>query len=40
MAKGVDLSLGEFGPEKYFGCWYDKVELDAFCLAWRPLTDG
>jgi hypothetical protein len=40
VAKGVDLGLGEYGPEKYFICWWDKVQLDAFAHAWRPLTEG
>jgi len=39
VAKGVDLGLGEFGPEKYFiSCW-GEVELDAFAHVWRPLTE-
>jgi hypothetical protein len=40
IAKGIDLGLGEFGPEKYFVCWWDKVELDAFAQAFAGLKDG
>jgi hypothetical protein len=40
VAKGVDLGLGEFGPEEYFVTWWDKVELAAFCQAWAPLANG
>jgi len=39
VAKGVDLGLGKYGPEKYFICWWDKVELDAFCRAWQPFVE-
>ena len=40
LTKGVDLGLGEFGPEKCFICWWDKVELDAFAQAFAGLRDG
>jgi hypothetical protein len=40
VAKGIDLGLGEFGPERYFICWWDKVELDAFAQAFAGLRDG
>jgi hypothetical protein len=39
-AKGVDLGLGEFGPQKYFVTWWDKVELDSFCRVFEGLKDG
>ena len=39
-ARGVDLGLGEFGPETYFITWWDKVELDSFCRAFAGLRDG
>ena len=37
VEKGVDLGV-EFGPEKYFVCWWDKVELEAFARAFAPLA--
>jgi hypothetical protein len=37
VAKGVDFGV-EYGPEKYFVCWWDKVELDAFARAFAPLA--
>jgi len=39
-AKGVDLDVGEYGPERYFITWWDKVELDAFARAFSGLKDG
>jgi hypothetical protein len=33
---GIDLGLGEFGPEKYFLDWWDKAEIHAFA----GLRDG
>jgi len=38
--RGVDLGLGEFGPETYFITWWDKVELDSFHRAFAGLRDG
>jgi hypothetical protein len=38
VEKGVDLGV-EYGPEKYFVCWWDKAELDAFARAFAPLAE-
>jgi len=40
VAKGVDLGLGEYGPEKYFIDWWDKCDFDALVRAFDGLGDG
>jgi len=40
VPEGADLGMGEFGPDKYFICWWGNVELDAMARALEGLGGG